>query len=71
MVRDLGSTNGIQINGRAGKCRPITAGDELSIAHFRYRVDEGPDSRPDPFPPRPKIGDLLSQNSRFRFISRN
>jgi pSer/pThr/pTyr-binding forkhead associated (FHA) protein len=41
MVRDLGSTNGIRINGgrvEAGRLRP---GDELTIAHLRYRVGEG------------------------------
>jgi pSer/pThr/pTyr-binding forkhead associated (FHA) protein len=41
VVRDLGSTNGIRINGQrveAGRLRP---GDELSIAHIRYRLDNG------------------------------
>src|SRR4051812_30070206 len=41
VVRDLGSTNGIRINGQrvdSGRLRP---GDELSIAHIRYRL-EGP-----------------------------
>jgi hypothetical protein len=40
-VRDLGSTNGIRINGlrvESGRLRP---GDELSIAHRRYRFDDG------------------------------
>jgi pSer/pThr/pTyr-binding forkhead associated (FHA) protein len=35
VVRDLGSTNGIRINGprvERGRLRP---GDEISIAHFR------------------------------------
>jgi pSer/pThr/pTyr-binding forkhead associated (FHA) protein len=39
VIRDLGSANGIRINGErveAGRLRP---GDELSIAHFRYRVE--------------------------------
>jgi hypothetical protein len=37
-VKDLGSTNGIQINGHrvvAGRLRP---GDELAIAHIRYKL---------------------------------
>lgn len=41
VVRDLGSTNGIRINGQrveAGRLRP---GDELSIAHIRYRLENG------------------------------
>ncbi len=40
-VRDLGSTNGIRINGQRlekGRLRP---GDELSIAHIRFRLDDG------------------------------
>jgi predicted component of type VI protein secretion system len=43
VVRDLGSTNGIRINGQrveAGRLRP---GDELSIAHIRYRLESGAD----------------------------
>jgi pSer/pThr/pTyr-binding forkhead associated (FHA) protein len=38
VVRDLGSTNGIRINGRRvveGKLHP---GDELTIGNFRYQV---------------------------------
>jgi hypothetical protein len=41
IVRDLGSTNGIRINGQRveeGRLRP---GDELSIAHIRFRLDDG------------------------------
>jgi hypothetical protein len=56
VVRDLGSTNGIRINGARvvlGRLRP---GDELSIAHHRYRFQGGPDQDRDcdGFPtPRP------------------
>jgi pSer/pThr/pTyr-binding forkhead associated (FHA) protein len=50
VVRDLGSTNGIWINGErveTGKLRP---GDELSIAHIRYRLqgEEASDQARDP-----------------------
>jgi pSer/pThr/pTyr-binding forkhead associated (FHA) protein len=44
VVRDLGSTNGVRINGtrvETGKLRP---GDELSIAHIRYRLEREEDS---------------------------
>ena len=41
IVRDLGSTNGIRINGLRVEIGRLNAGDELSIAHFRYRL-EGP-----------------------------
>src|SRR3954470_10879257 len=41
LVRDLGSTNGIRINGQRVECGRLRAGDELSIAHIRYRLDNG------------------------------
>jgi pSer/pThr/pTyr-binding forkhead associated (FHA) protein len=70
IVRDLGSTNGISINGERVKAGRLRLGDELAIAHFRFRVDQGTDRR-SPVHPRPRMEDLFSQNSRFRFISRN
>ena len=45
-VRDLGSTNGVRINGERVKLGRLRMGDELSIAHFRYRFEQGPDWRP-------------------------
>jgi hypothetical protein len=41
VVRDLGSTNGIRINGQRVEMGRLRAGDELSIAHIRYRFDNG------------------------------
>lgn len=41
VVRDLGSTNGIRINGQRVEMGRLRAGDELSIAHIRYRLDDG------------------------------
>ncbi len=41
-VRDLGSTNGVRINGRlviSGRLRP---GDRLTIAHLEFRVLAAP-----------------------------
>ena len=38
LVRDLGSTNGIRINGHRVEYGRIQDGDELSIAHIRYRL---------------------------------
>ena len=40
VVRDLGSTNGIRINGQRVEIGRLKAGDELSIAHIRYRLDK-------------------------------
>lgn len=41
VVRDLGSTNGIRINGQRVELGRLRPGDELSIAHIRYRFDGG------------------------------
>jgi predicted component of type VI protein secretion system len=40
VVRDLGSTNGIRINGERVEVGRLRPGDELSIAHIRYRLDD-------------------------------
>jgi pSer/pThr/pTyr-binding forkhead associated (FHA) protein len=37
-IRDLGSTNGIRINGIKVTAGQLTASDELSIAKYRYRL---------------------------------
>ena len=39
VVRDLGSTNGIRINGERVERGRLRVGDELSIAHIRYRLE--------------------------------
>ncbi len=41
IVRDLGSTNGIRINGQRVELGRLRPGDELSIAHIRYRLENG------------------------------
>ncbi|MDX2036344.1 MAG: FHA domain-containing protein [Isosphaeraceae bacterium] len=41
VVRDLGSTNGIRINGQRVEIGRLRPGDELSIAHIRYRLESG------------------------------
>lgn len=40
-VRDLGSTNGIRINGERVERGRLKPGDELSIGHIRYRFEDG------------------------------
>jgi pSer/pThr/pTyr-binding forkhead associated (FHA) protein len=37
-VRDLGSTNGIKVNGIRVLQRPLRPGDEISISHRRYAI---------------------------------
>jgi pSer/pThr/pTyr-binding forkhead associated (FHA) protein len=44
LVRDLGSTNGIRINGMRVETGRLRPGDELSIAHIRYRLEGDEDS---------------------------
>jgi pSer/pThr/pTyr-binding forkhead associated (FHA) protein len=44
VVRDLGSTNGIRINGIQVETGSVRLGDELSIAHIRYRLEGEEDS---------------------------
>lgn len=39
-VRDLGSTNGIRINSQRVESGQLRPGDELSIAHVRFRLDD-------------------------------
>lgn len=39
VVRDLGSTNGIRINGQRVEMGRLRPGDELAIAHIRYRLE--------------------------------
>ncbi len=41
IVRDLGSTNGIRVNGERVERGRLRPGDELSIAHIRYRLEPG------------------------------
>ena len=41
LVRDLGSTNGIRINSQRVDSGMLRPGDELSIAHIRYRLHDG------------------------------
>lgn len=38
IVRDLGSTNGIRVNGDKVENGRLRTGDELTIGNFRYRV---------------------------------
>ena len=44
LVRDLDSVNGIRINGQRVETGRLYPGDELSIAHIRYRLEGEPDS---------------------------
>src|SRR3954467_6693602 len=56
VVRDLGSTNGIRINGMRVETGRLRPGDELSIAHIRYRLEgsAAPDATKAAPPPTPR-----------------
>src|SRR5947207_13410134 len=41
VVRDLGSTNGIRVNGERVADGTLRTGDELTIGNFRYQVQVG------------------------------
>ena len=41
VIRDLGSTNGVKINGERVSEGRLRAGDELTVGNFRYRVSAG------------------------------
>ncbi len=45
IVRDLGSTNGVRINGDRVVEGPLADGDELAIGNFCYRVNFGGPAR--------------------------
>ena len=47
LLRDLGSTNGTRVNGTRVRRAALLPNDQVSIAHFKYRVFLGPD-QPEP-----------------------
>src|SRR6516162_4913188 len=55
IVRDLGSTNGVRINGVRVKDGILRTGDELTVGNYRYQVHaERPrEVLPPPVPPPP------------------
>src|SRR4029079_2806547 len=55
VIRDLGSTNGVRINGVRLKEGVLRSGDELTIGNFRYQVhaELAREVLAPPVPPRP------------------
>lgn len=43
LLRDLGSTNGTRVNGSRVRRAALLPNDQLTIAHFKFRVHLGPD----------------------------
>ena len=42
-LRDLGSTNGTRVNGQRVRRAGLLPNDQVTIAHFKFRVQFGPD----------------------------
>jgi pSer/pThr/pTyr-binding forkhead associated (FHA) protein len=51
LLRDLGSTNGTRVNGTRVRRAALLPNDQISIAHFKFRVFLGPDAVPVPVHP--------------------
>jgi predicted component of type VI protein secretion system len=51
LLRDLGSTNGTRVNGTRVRRAVLVPNDQVSIAHFKFRVFLGPDEAPPPMQP--------------------
>jgi pSer/pThr/pTyr-binding forkhead associated (FHA) protein len=51
VVRDLGSTNGVRINGQRVAEGKLTTGDELQVGNFKYQVCGDPFARANHHPP--------------------
>ena len=45
-LRDLGSTNGTRVNGTRVRRAALLPNDQVSIAHYKFRVYLGPDVLP-------------------------
>jgi len=64
VIRDLGSRNGVRVNGRIVEEVVLQAGDEVAIAQFLYRLDSANpapaarDPKVDPSPDLPPLIDL-------------
>ena len=43
MLRDLGSTNGTRVNGQRVRRAALLPNDQLTIAHYKFRVAFGPE----------------------------
>ncbi|HEX8199003.1 MAG TPA: FHA domain-containing protein [Isosphaeraceae bacterium] len=62
VIRDLGSRNGVRVNGHRVDEASLRPGDEVAIAHLIYRLDVAPDevalaapSRPPAATPAPPL----------------
>ena len=52
-LRDLGSRNGVRVNGRLVEESILKLGDEVAIGHIVFRLDDPQPPPPPPAPPTP------------------
>lgn len=56
LIRDLGSRNGVRVNGRLIDEAPLTPGDEVAIGPLIYRLEEeAPSAAPPAKPAKPAV----------------
>src|SRR4051794_18685581 len=48
LLRDLGSTNGTRVNGQRVRRAALLPNDQLSIAHYKFKVQLGAGAAPAP-----------------------
>ncbi len=61
MLRDLGSTNGTRVNGQRVRRAALLPNDQLTIAHYKFRVAFGPEEQAAP-PPQDYTQQLDAQD---------
>jgi predicted component of type VI protein secretion system len=54
VARDLGSRNGMRVNGRVVEEARLAPGDEIAIGHLIYRVEHTAAAKASPSPPAPE-----------------
>lgn len=63
VIRDLGSRNGVRVNGLLVEEKQLQPGDEVAIAHFLYRLEMLQTASP--APPRPSKPAPIAQPPIF------
>src|SRR6059058_5476040 len=67
LLRDLGSTNGTRVNGTRVRRAALLPNDQVSIAHFKFRIFLGPDEAVAP-PPAHDHTQALDQSDLAKLV---